>query len=1077
MSSSLERTLSREIPLEGTNLIIDLISTDDRPTFILEQKDPPIIVSSAAHAPVSFPAHYGISTPPRLVFRNAALETFIRISDKEDALSFHTWISTLAVKRNEKNERRASCAQYAGVFGGRDWLYKSLACGWLVVYCEGHDWCARDSGHRGGSIATGIESTPDERERKSEAEDAESVLTESRPVSAVLRRTTEEINHTIAEGQLCDITVDWIQYPSVATSPWIDFLRNFAWEKTAIGPMHSWPPILRSLVVTITGCPEPRCLFWGNDLILLYNEAAVATIAENHPASLGAKLADVWGQDIYNHHCQAIRSGINVGIAPRLNKVEMVLDVDGVSEESYHNLHFMPIVAEDGSLSGAIQGLTDVTAMVFQENRVKVNVAVGEQAAKAQSLPQLWSGFLQALEAESQDVSYAIVYTVEHLSPIGPSIPLSSSTTNDTPRLSPFRYYASFGMENTPLSAASPLSLSEAFQKAQDGITLLETKSGTLPPELAVATPRGIVSAAYVVPITSTIGAQLAYVMLGMNPRRPIEEGYLFVTSLRDLVARSAALARLPEERRRIEEANLALLDQQRLARVKAEKNAEVFERLSRNAPVGMFVLNPDGSPKYCNDAYLKIFGMKREEFFERAKSGWAWSNVFSDEDLKHAKNTLHQLVIDKQSASYEYQIHGVTSAPFWVDGTSFPEVDENGTVVSIQGWLRDVSHRKVAESIKDARLQDALETKRATERFLDMISHEIRNPLSSILQLADGIITSLPLEVGDGSTLSTDTLATIKDGAETIVLCATHQKNVVDEVLTLSKLDSNLLVLALERTHAPAIVETGLKMFAADLIAAKIQTFVTIERSYTDIVTGDVLLDSSRLLQVVINLLTNAIKFTRDSEIRRITISIGASLERPTGEEHPVTFIPVRIKDRTATKLTERSTTPHLAETPATDKDIYLHFNITDTGAGLTADEMQHLFHRFSQASPRTYKQYGGSGLGLFISRELTELHGGQIGVGSEPGAGTTFMFYVRSFLAETVPCQLKTDLHEIGDPASLAPHAKLPRRGPNYAGAKEINVGNLHVLGKPPCIDHGMSTSQLTDIQSLRTMPSTNA
>jgi hypothetical protein len=76
----------------------------------------------------------------------------------------------------------------------------------------------------------------------------------------------------------------------------------------------------------------------------------------------------------------------------------------------------------------------------------------------------------------------------------------------------------------------------------------------------------------------------------------------------------------------------------------------------------------------------------------------------------------------------------------------------------------------------------------------------------------------------------------------------------------------------------------------------------------------------------------------------------------------------------------------------------IYIQFAVKDTGRGLTVEEKKMLFMRFSQASPRTHIQYGGSGLGLFISRELTELQGGEIGVSSVAGEGSTFAFYVRA-------------------------------------------------------------------------------
>jgi CheY-like chemotaxis protein len=78
--------------------------------------------------------------------------------------------------------------------------------------------------------------------------------------------------------------------------------------------------------------------------------------------------------------------------------------------------------------------------------------------------------------------------------------------------------------------------------------------------------------------------------------------------------------------------------------------------------------------------------------------------------------------------------------------------------------------------------------------------------------------------------------------------------------------------------------------------------------------------------------------------------------------------------------------------------QEVYIHFAVRDTGRGLSVEEKKMLFMRFSQASPRTHIQYGGSGLGLFISRELTELQGGEIGVASEAGKGSTFAFYIKA-------------------------------------------------------------------------------
>jgi CheY-like chemotaxis protein len=135
--------------------------------------------------------------------------------------------------------------------------------------------------------------------------------------------------------------------------------------------------------------------------------------------------------------------------------------------------------------------------------------------------------------------------------------------------------------------------------------------------------------------------------------------------------------------------------------------------------------------------------------------------------------------------------------------------------------------------------------------------------------------------------------------------------------------------------------------------------------------------------------------KFTHGQEKRTIIVSISASRERPGADHSDVSYFPSRSKRKDL--ITED---PEWGD----GEELYLHFAVQDTGRGLDEKEKSLLFQRFSQASPRTHVQYGGSGLGLFISRELTELQGGEIGVSSEPGVGSTFAFYVKARKVEGI-------------------------------------------------------------------------
>jgi CheY-like chemotaxis protein len=228
-------------------------------------------------------------------------------------------------------------------------------------------------------------------------------------------------------------------------------------------------------------------------------------------------------------------------------------------------------------------------------------------------------------------------------------------------------------------------------------------------------------------------------------------------------------------------------------------------------------------------------------------------------------------------------------------------------------------------------------------------------------------------------------------DAAQTIISCAQHQKSIVDDILTLSKLDSDLLSITPIAVDPKKIIQEALKIFATESRRAEIKLSWAVDKSVDDFKIDWVLLDPSRLLQVLINLLTNALKFTQTGRKRDVTVTMSAHTERPScNKSSIISYIPTRSL---------REDIFPLSAPPETSKQPYfLHFAVKDTGRGLTDGEKKLLFKRFSQASPRTHVQYGGSGLGLFISRKLTELQGGEIGVASEGGVGSTFAFYVRT-------------------------------------------------------------------------------
>ncbi|CED83965.1 response regulator receiver sensor signal transduction histidine kinase [Phaffia rhodozyma] len=301
----------------------------------------------------------------------------------------------------------------------------------------------------------------------------------------------------------------------------------------------------------------------------------------------------------------------------------------------------------------------------------------------------------------------------------------------------------------------------------------------------------------------------------------------------------------------------------------------------------------------------------------------------------------------------------------------------------------------------------EAIEQKRQQELLVDVTSHEIRNPVSAILQNAGLCRENLNFLHGElqkafnsreGLRPTSSLLCMLEediDALDAIYTMALSQERIANDVLSLARIQLSTFDIFPIQMDLMKEVKRIVSTFASECRLKRINLTIEFGQSLLGLQKlgfTKIFADPGRLSQVVVNLLSNAIRFTATSTRKEITVSIEVRKDAPqddrclppTAEIRPVEF------------------------QSSLDKDIYIYGAVSDTGPGLTAQQLSQLFQRFKQASPQTHAVFGGSGLGLYVCRRICELMDGKIEVVSEPEQGSTFRFYVRAAL---VPMSAPTD------------------------------------------------------------------
>lgn len=349
-----------------------------------------------------------------------------------------------------------------------------------------------------------------------------------------------------------------------------------------------------------------------------------------------------------------------------------------------------------------------------------------------------------------------------------------------------------------------------------------------------------------------------------------------------------------------------------------------------------LMIVALDRKITYVNAGLCRQSGYARDELIGRE-----WRGFLSEEASPHLLEELVATVRGGRTWRGEWSHRRKDGELYPVRVLVTPVKNREGELACFAVVLEDASEAKQVEAtLREAR--DRAEAgDRAKGQFLAMMSHEVRTPLNGIVGFTQLLgETALTPEQRDYT-------QTIRMSGETLL-------QLTGDILDFARIDSGKLKLELEPCDVRACVEDTLDLLAARAAEKGIELLHCVDPA----VPGRVLTDPSRLRQVIVNLLTNAVKFTDVGEIE-VRVAVGSA----PGE---------------------------------------LVFSVRDTGIGIPADQQAKLFKPFSQVDQQSTRRYGGTGLGLVISRNLVRLMGGEIVLSSVARQGTTFTFSIQATTLE---------------------------------------------------------------------------
>ncbi len=382
-------------------------------------------------------------------------------------------------------------------------------------------------------------------------------------------------------------------------------------------------------------------------------------------------------------------------------------------------------------------------------------------------------------------------------------------------------------------------------------------------------------------------------------------------------------------------------LEQEISERIRVEqmlrRSEQRFRGTFENAAVGIAHEDLNGRFLRLNERFCTILGYPPSELV-----GKTLSEVTHPDDLAADLACLRALTRGElPSYTMEKRFIRKDGSPVWAHLTVSLQFEAMGKPAYCIKIIQEISDRKRLEGELREAKELAEAGNRAKDEFLANVSHEIRTPMNAILGMTE---LALDTPLADEQR---QYLKTVQSAADNLL-------DILNDLLDFSKIEAGKLELDPADFSLRAALGDTVRTLASRADKKGLELVSRVEADVPDALVGD----ASRLRQVLLNLVGNAIKFTEEGEVV------------------------LRVE---------------AAALPAPDGQVWLRFTVSDTGIGISHEKQEKIFRAFEQEDTSTTRKYGGTGLGLTIAARLVALMGGTITVESEPGRGSTFAFTVR--------------------------------------------------------------------------------